>query len=425
MNLAHLSQKLFRSTSKEDASLFFISIIFLGLVTDRGILSIGMISMIVYIFFRSQWPLAFKNLFYRKELLAITLIFFVYALSGFYSENLPLLSERLRIKLPFLLLPLVFAQLKPYSKKQFTTILYLYLGIISLAGLGVLINYFIFFQEITESFKYGKSIPTPYSHIRFSLFVVFGFFVGLELLRSRITLKFPWERKLVLVLTVFLFFLPHVLAVRSGLLALYLASIFWVISYFIRKRQLTVGILLTMLIISLPFIAYKVIPTFNKKIDYMIYDLKMMSSGTKQEYSDTQRLLSIKVGWELIKENVWWGVGSGDVRPVVIDYYKQHYPEIKTDHNRKSPHNQFVTTWLANGIFGLFAFTIFLLYPLFINRNYKFLLMSCFYIIILSSLMTENTLEVQLGVGFYLAVVLPLLNYLYKNDQTIGSDHSI
>lgn len=280
---------------------------FLGLVTDRGVLSVGMISLVTYTVLRSPWPKAWKDFVSRKDMLFLALIFVIYAFSGLYSQNLDLLAERLRIKLPFLLLPFAFAQLKPYTEKQFAIIQYIFLGILSIAGLAVLINYLAFFDSITESMMYGKAIPTPYSHIRFSLFVVFAFFTGLEVLRAGVKLKFNWEKPVVIVCTVFLFILCHILAVRSGLLALYLGLFFWIIYYFVKTKKVLLGSVFLLLLVCIPYLSYKFIPTLNSKINYMLYDLKMMSSDTSQEYSDRGRLISIKVGWELIQQNLWFG----------------------------------------------------------------------------------------------------------------------
>ena len=153
----------------------------------------------------------------------------------------------------------------------------------------------------------------------------------------------------------------------------------------------------------------------------MIYDLKHQYYGNKQEYSDTARLLANKVGLQIIKEHWLFGVGVGDVRNTVIEYYKENLPEIQTDRNRKSPHIQFLTVWLGCGIFGLLAFIFCLFFPLFYNKQYKFRLLCLLYIILFSSMLTENILELQYGIGFFLSLLLPSLAFIKKEDQ--GSDY--
>ena len=68
--------------------------------------------------------------------------------------------------------------------------------------------------------------------------------------------------------------------------------------------------------------------------------------------------------------------------------------------------------WASNGILGITAFLVSIFYPLLYKKNYKNLLLLMFSIITMSSFVTEHTLEIQVGIAFYVIWMTIILNYL-------------
>ena len=89
------------------------------------------------------------------------------------------------------------------------------------------------------------------------------------------------------------------------------------------------------------FFAPRVFPTLETKIGYTIYDLSKLKRNEIGQNSDSKRLLSIIVGWELFKENPLFGVGAGDLVPSVHNIYKERFPTVDKQ-SRLLPHNQFL-----------------------------------------------------------------------------------
>ena len=128
--------------------------------------------------------------------------------------------------------------------------------------------------------------------------------------------------------------------------------------------------------------------------------------------SDGQRILSVKNGIDLGEKNFWSGVGVGDLRNEMNKYYFNH-PEISDA--VRLPHNQFVFVFAACGIFGLAVFMLCFLFPLFYKKNFQHILITSLFLILVSSFLSEATLEEQVGTGFSVSAIL-LLYFMKQNE---------
>ena len=198
-------------------------------------------------------------------------------------------------------------------------------------------------------------------------------------------------------MAVFIFIFLHILAVRSGLLAMYGSLIGVVVlqAFFQKKYSLLLAIP-TLLVADVAL--YFLSPSLRNKAAYMKKDVGQYTGGKNvNNYSDGNRLLSMQIGWTIAKENILLGVGSGDAKKVMDEYYIQNYPDI-SEENRLIPHNQFVYILLIGGVVGLAIFLICLLLPLTSISVWKDIPMMVVIISVYSSFLSEATLEVQHGV---------------------------
>jgi O-antigen ligase len=142
----------------------------------------------------------------------------------------------------------------------------------------------------------------------------------------------------------------------------------------------------------------------------------MLANGKGSTYSDSERLISMAAGIQLIKANLITGVGTGDLQDEMNKIYSRDYPFILPT-NRKLPHNQFIWIWASNGLLGICALCGGIIYPMLYRKNYRNLLLLLFFIICISSFITEATLEIQVGIAFYVSWLTILLNYLNGNHS--------
>ena len=379
-----------------------------------------MIALIVLAVFRwdstQAFPLRFRNTikaFLKKArqnrvFLVVTLPFLLVLLSSLYSSDVDYTLERLRIKLPFLLLPFVFLVMPSLSKKTYYSLYYLFLVLLTAACIYTGINYLLHYDQIIEGMRMGQAIPTIGNHIRFSLMLALAILGGALLWHHQFFWKRRSERWLILAMTLFLFAFIHILSVRSGLLVLYLSIAFLAGRYIWLQKQWIMGSLVLAGLFLLPWGAYQLIPSFKAKIDYSRHDLSMYLKDEGAMYSDAERLISLQVGWEIAKENLLVGVGAGDLRQEVKDRFSAQHPDFST---YKMPHNQFMTILAGTGILGLAFFIFAFFYPLFYQKNFRNGLFFTFHIILFFSFLVENTIENAVGIAFYLLFLLIGLKY--------------
>ena len=349
----------------------------------------------------------FKNLVLltRPDYLAIVSIFFIVLLSGLNSDSLDFWNKQVRLKIPFLILPIIFVNLPKLTSRQFSSIIYSFLIVASLAALRTMVNYALDYAYITERIHNGTPIPTPIHHIRFSILVVFGVTCGIWLTYIKYVFKYSWEKYLISFLTFFLFVVAHVLSVKSGLVALYIALGVMAFYYIIVTKRFWLFAIIFPILILLPIGAYYTIPALKNKIDYFKYDVDMFTKGNRDGFSDGQRIASLDLGWMVFKENIAFGSGIGDLKDELQVKYKKHYPDLKP----KLPHNQFLLFAASSGLVGLFVFLMAFLTPFFYKKRYRFVLFATFYTILGLSFMFETTLSTAIGTSIYLIFLLLMM----------------
>ncbi len=363
-------------------------------------------------FFKENWQKIYQN----KAFLIITILFFSVAISFFWSDDTAYWSERLRIRLPFLVLPMAFAWLPKMQKRNYLTCFYFLLLLLSVTMIGVLINYALDFDHINETLLHGKNIPVPMNHIRFSLLLAFSIINGVILYQSNFYLKYKWEQKLLLFCTIFLFIGIHILTVRSGLVCLYLAiAVLGVRFIWLTKRYiLLLG--LFGFIFLVPSLAYYFVPSVQNKIHYALYDLEQFRGGKGSNYSDSERIGSILAGLKVGNDNPVLGCGYGDLDRDVNIAYREVFPQEKEP---KIPHNQYVMTYAGLGIVGLCLFICATFYPVFYQKNYKDSIFLGLNVILICSFLAEATIETQAGTAMYCLFLCMGLSVEKTEDEQI------
>jgi O-antigen ligase len=344
----------------------------------------------------------------------VAMPFLIVLLTAFWSSDATYTLERLRIKLPFLLMPFAFAAMPRFSKREVYLLLFFLLGLMVVASLYVGANYLMDFDYINEQMGKGHPLPTPSNHIRFSIVLGCAILAGGTLFYEKFYLRHPRERWLIGGATLLLFAFIHVLSVRSGLLLLYVGMLTLAAIQIVRTRRWAWGIGALAVVVGLPLLSYQVLPTFRTKINYMRWDIQQHLAGKGANYSDSERLTSMSVGLQIGNEHPVVGVGAGDLKQEVRKVYAIQYPDLKAP---KMPHNQFVTIYASAGILGLALFLLGFFFPLFYHRNYQTPLFLVFHVVIFCSCLIENTLENNYGVSLYLLFLLIGLNYLRAKSE--------
>jgi len=110
-----------------------------------------------------------------------------------------------------------------------------------------------------------------------------------------------------------------------------------------------------------------------------------------------QRFVFVRAGFNILLQNFWIGVGTGDLVDEFNSYYHQNEPKLKRKYWYLS-HNQFLTHAVQVGFIGLLLFIAGWFVPFYVKRKSIDLLSVAFFIIATLSMLNEDTFQTHVGV---------------------------
>lgn len=131
----------------------------------------------------------------------------------------------------------------------------------------------------------------------------------------------------------------------------------------------------------------------------MGYDV-YKKTGDPSGSSVMQRIEYSKASLKLIKENFWTGVGTGDIENKLINQYTQMGSELKAKF-RFHAHNQFLAVFITFGVLGFLWFIFALIYPAIKLKGFNDYFFVSFFLIIIFSMFSDDTLETQAGATLF------------------------
>ena len=382
--------------NRASLNLSFLIIVFIGLLYSKALISIGMILIGLIGLIIPNYKTTLFKLKKHPLLIAWMLIFVIHLFSGFNSTDTVIWLGKLKMKLPFLLLPFALVSIPEVEQgeKRLKRIVLLFSAVLIASSIPIWLELFSSYEQVIIKYSQGKVLTTPINHIRYSILIVVLLYLNL----------YQWTRvkaKVFLFISIYLFALLHVLAVRSGLMCFYITALCWIVFEVRQNRNwklLVIGS--SLLVLSIASISY-FLPTISKKVEYSLYDAQSYLKGAKDVdvYSDAKRIVSYKIGWQTFKEHFWFGTGIGDLQSVIEQTYIDQYPGFAPE-QRIMPHNQFLRYLTAFGIFGGLLFIAIAFLPFFAVKND--LPLYLFNIIMICSFMIEGTIENKIGLSLFI-----------------------
>lgn len=395
--------------------IFSTVLVLAGLLFSEAAMSIGMIGLVVNAVFNRTLALNFRKFRQNRALLALTAIFFIVLISGIWSENGAWLVNRLRMKLPFLLLPFAIVAIPRFDKTVLYPILAGFFWLVAVICAYSIGLYVLNYEAMTEAYKQGHVLFTPVMHIRFSLIVVICVAIGYYLWQEKYYLKFPVERTAMLVATILLVAYLHVLAVRTGLVSLYAVFAFGVLHYIWRSKRYAIGVGLIVGMLAIGALAVRFVPTLYNKFGYMRWSLQQFAEGKRlEDLSDSYRLATVEAGIRLGNANPLLGTGWGDIKDETNAYLQQKYPELVNP--GYMPQSEYVLFYAASGLLGLLAFGWATLVPVFHKKAWQHVLIGAVHVAMIVSFIVEQTLETQLGVAIYTIFAVLFIRFQMKEN---------
>jgi len=371
-----------------------------GLVFSPPFISVALISLFILGLFdpllgiNPRWRARFPTSLRSPVFWGMAGLYLLLVAGIWQTEDWGYFTERLRIKVPLLALPLLWPGLPDFGQKEHGWIFGGFALFMLCVLLGVVVNYGLHFSEISDMIRKGQPMPVPRNHIRFSLLVALATLLSVGAYRLR-----AWGgRRVWLVIAAVLFVGQHVLAVRSGLAGAYGGIGVLVLALAWERGTWWPAVAGLVGLAALPIVAYAVVPSFRTKIQYARYELfHRDASKDTHEYSDEGRLTSLRLGIAVWQDNFWLGVGPGNLRQEMDARYAAALPGTEG----KRPHNQFVSALAGSGLVGgVFTLGCFLLLACAGLRRQEPVYLAAWTVLFLSCLV-ENTLETSAGVTLF------------------------
>lgn len=395
-----------KKVEQADIAIICILLMIVGLLRSRLFLSVGMIGLGA----TGLWGVHPREWLRNKWWLLGLGWVAMYALSGLWSENKEEWGVFLQLKLPIVLLPVAFTYLPAFTARQLQ-LLTLTIGAMLLGGAIYSVSFLLMdYQHFIAEYNVSHMLPTPVynDYICFSmscaLFVVWAFY-RLPYMLSR------GAKVATIIIAALLIVYLHILASKSGLIAVYLFAIAaGIYTAIVKRNKLGIATLLAIPVFLYLGITY--VPTLHERKEHIVYTYyRYMDNDRSGKLGDLSRLISYEISLKLIKEHPLTGTGTGDMLAEMNKGYDKWYPQVTEERNRLIPHNQFLTIALGCGIPAMLLFLAWVIIPLVqFPKGRDKLFFTATWMALFVQLLIEPFLEGQFGVFVYLFFPLMIMH---------------
>jgi len=330
-------------------------------------------------------------------------LYLIYIIGLIYTDNFPNAFSILESKSLLLAAPLLILSAHPevLTRKRINTIFLVFLFSCSLLVItNIVMASFDFANDgrIRHFFymELSRFMHPSYSSMFMCLSVAFSlYFLFINPVKPKRNLKILlWISIPLMIVYIFL------LQSKAGLLVF--AVIFFIVGLYLinfKKRRFLFTVLFIFLFLSIPIIFIKLITIPVNRMGAAVQNLENNQSINNPQESTMQRIVVWKVTWNLAIDNLPFGVGTGDVKDVLINQYKNEKLTYILQ-KQLNAHNQYLQTFLALGIAGLLILISFIVIPFVYAIKKRDILLFLFIIIIALNMLVESMLERQAGVDF-------------------------
>ncbi len=159
---------------------------------------------------------------------------------------------------------------------------------------------------------------------------------------------------------------------------------------------------------------------FQARIFKILWEYQSYKEGRSiNGHSVLMRWEYWKTAIEIITENMFFGVGTGDVQDAFNAQYDISESTLEKKYRLRT-HNQFLAYGVSLGSLGILSFLFLLFYPVIKLNYYKNNIYFAFLSIMILSMLTEDMLEVHAGINFF-AFFNAL--FLLKSKDNISHDN--
>jgi len=357
----------------------------------------------------------------------IFLIFYlIHVIGTFYSTNLSYALFDLQIKIPFLIFPLLLTNsLNDLKMARKVKTFFIAACIIASALCFLLAS--ISFSKSHNLFDFFYIDYSKFLHVTY--FSIYLNLCILLLIDDIIGVKFLSKKRIGvnLLIIIFLFITVILLSARTSLFTCLITAFAFAVMISIRRRVFRrVSVIIAFLVILFISFEWFAVKTYDRitQIREVIHEVveqkKIPEPETEANYNSVSIRIELwKLSLEIIKDNLLFGVGTGDIKDELFKKYEKvnFKPGIE---KKLNPHNQFLHTTVALGLMGLLILIMLFTIPLYLSFIRKNILFIFFSLIIIMNGLTESILEVPKGVLFF--CVFSILLFSTQNKLNNEND---
>ena len=264
---------------------------------------------------------------HRILTISFTVIYILYLVGMLYSRNMKYGFFDLQIKLSMLLFPLIFATIdKNFPIRKLIT--NVFKAFIAGCVTGTLILFIIAICSFLGSRNPQVFFYTTFSRFLHPSYLSMYLNLAVSILAYYVVRKEqPLTKKHCILFFVLAFYLSCViilLSSKAGIVSLIFLYLLIALYLLVINKQVLKGLLFFILVLVIFFVGYNFIPIIAerfKKVESVLSEQKKPSPENME--SNSERLVVWKAGIEVIRENLIFGVGTGDVKDVLLLEYKK------------------------------------------------------------------------------------------------------
>ncbi|MEZ5037749.1 MAG: O-antigen ligase family protein [Chitinophagales bacterium] len=316
--------------------------------------------------------------------IAFLLLFIVYLFGTFWKTDNIIYSFQATISKISLLGVVLIYPIKIISNEKKKFLFGLLLFILITISFYTIFLYLADKNYWNDLYSKGQVLPTFMHHVKFSLLIV----LSINILTYINIFNNKFKNIIILYLIIYL----HILAVKSGLLILYISVLIYIIQKIYYKKYQY------LIIILLPIFGYIFSPNLQNKINYLKYDIQQLHQENVLDYSDARRIISYQIAWKIYRENKLFGVGLTNIKKATEEKYKAIYNYFDAS-KMMYVHNTYLHILASTGITGYILFflsLIIILKEYWIKNKLLFLLNSLFLIVCFWDALTEQLVSLSI-----------------------------
>jgi len=377
-------------------NLFLCSVVAFLIPLEKKIVPLAISTWLIIWLFEADFMLKIKRIQNFVPYAAMILFFLLHAVFIINSEDVSEALHDLEVKLSLLIFPIIFALKNFWYRQKKDLILKAFLAGNVLACVVCFVRavyrHLILHQTHFSYSEYSYFHHTSY----FSMYLLFSLLIIYHLYKTN-RLKTKIEKIFALVCALFFISTIILLSSKAGVIALFLVSsaiLFKEISRILKTKLL---IIISLLIL----IGFAATVSLNSRFQSAFRAVvNYKADEVSNRESTNARIFLLKSSFDIIADNFWFGVGTGDIKHELLARSKQFDPAYSAE-KQLNPHNQFLETFIGQGFFGFATLVFIFVYSLIFAFRKRNRLFFFFLLITAFNFMFESMLNTLAGIVFF------------------------